>query len=294
VDELRDDAQLLSEHLLSISVALHVSTFLEVQSKIRLPLPEPSHLDLVKNVQVRGFWRDMIGEQIFYTSRSEFCRAIKAWLKEDLSPSLLNALVLSLDEFGVGDVTLLSVDQFVGEKTLSDAVSQLQEIAQTRSFCAPAKSMARPWLIWINDNPGDNSDHVSFAQRNGISVFQLLSTASAKRWIDTNEDELRQKEGCNQLRFITDNVRWESRAVDGAMEGFFNFEAGEHILRFLRGRQYKAPVLVCCDRSISRTAYVRSYERSGSTNSKDVCSSYISALAKGEADDRGWQRFRAA
>jgi hypothetical protein len=64
VGDIRDDAQLLSQHLLSISVALHVSNFMELKSKIKMPIAEPSFLDGIKNVQVRGFWRDMVGEQV--------------------------------------------------------------------------------------------------------------------------------------------------------------------------------------------------------------------------------------
>ena len=52
MDYLHDDTQLLSQHLLSISVALHVSKYLEGQSEHQLPLSQPSILDWVKNVQV--------------------------------------------------------------------------------------------------------------------------------------------------------------------------------------------------------------------------------------------------
>ena len=221
INDLRDDAQLLSQHLLSISLALHVSTFLEGQSRMKSPPPEPSVLDRVKNVQLRGFWRDMIGErvsrnytedgvkihnfrQVSYTSRSEFCKAITTWLKEDLSPSLLDALLLRLDEFGVGGVTLSSINQFVGEKTLSDAIRQLQQkgrrvaataarpranmvIAQTHCLDANGQYDSRPWLIWIDDNPNNISEYFSFAQCKGICVFHFFSTAFAKAWIDSNE-----------------------------------------------------------------------------------------------------------
>src|SRR5882762_3903547 len=109
-------------------------------------------------------------------------------------------------------------------------------------------------------------------------------------------DELRRKDTYHQLRFITDNTRWESSTVvtgGSPTENFMNLSAGEMILRFLRGRLYKAPVLVYCCLSISLTTYVRSYEQSGSTTASDVCLSYILALANGEIDDMGWQGFQS-
>ena len=107
-------------------------------------------------------------------------------------------------------------------------------------------------------------------------------------------DELHHKEDRHQLRFITDNARWENQTVVGTRLGsFLNPSAGEQILRFLRGRQYRAPVLVCCCLSISLTTYILSYERSGSTTSGNICLAYISALAEEKVDDREWEVFDA-
>lgn len=64
VADLRDDAQILQQHLLAISFALHVSTFLHGQSKAVMSLPEPSHLELTKSAQAREFWHVMIGEHV--------------------------------------------------------------------------------------------------------------------------------------------------------------------------------------------------------------------------------------
>jgi hypothetical protein len=115
-DDLRDDAQLLSHHLIAISVALQVSAFLQEQSDNRLALSEQSLWDVIKNAEVRRFWHEMVGpqvsrdyghqttysysQQVFHISEVMFQKAITAWLQEDLSESLLNSLLLRLDEFG--------------------------------------------------------------------------------------------------------------------------------------------------------------------------------------------------
>jgi len=43
-----------------------------------------------------------------------------------------------------------------------------------------------PLLIWIDDQPKNNTNRVSFAQQMGINVVQLNSTAIAKAWIEEN------------------------------------------------------------------------------------------------------------
>lgn len=72
-----------------------------------------------------------------------------------------------------------------------------------------------------------------------------------------------------------------------------NLAAGEQLIRFIRGRSYKAPVLVFCFHSLPSTTYVRRYDQSGSTALKAVCSDYIKALAKAETEDAGWRTFGA-
>lgn len=91
------------------------------------------------------------------------------------------------------------------------------------------------------------------------------------------------------LRFITDNARWEH----GRESGLMNLSAGEQLIRFVRGRGYKAPVLVSCFHSLPSTTYVRRYGQSGSTAVGAVCSDYIKALAKGETQDARWRKFGA-
>lgn len=52
-------------------------------------------------------------------------------------------------------------------------------------------------------------------------------------------EELRVREDLHKLRFIMDNGRWEH----GSANAYMNLSAGKQLLRFVRGRGYKAPVL---------------------------------------------------
>ena len=63
-NDLRDHAQLLSHHLIVISVALQVSAFLQGQSDNTLALSEPSLWDMIKNAEVKRFWHEMVGPQV--------------------------------------------------------------------------------------------------------------------------------------------------------------------------------------------------------------------------------------
>ena len=77
--------------------------------------------------------------------------------------------------------------------------------------------------------------------------------------------------------------------------------AGESILRYLRGRGYKAPVLVYCGGSIPLTQYVTEYSRAASTNYQAVTRAFIDRLTAVDAalqnsvqvgdDERFWLNY---
>lgn len=50
----------------------------------------------------------------------------QTYLKGILNKATQNALTLRLDEFDVGMITYLSVDQFMGQKTLKNVVDELR------------------------------------------------------------------------------------------------------------------------------------------------------------------------
>ena len=72
-NDLRDDARLLSQHLLAISLALHLSTFLAESAKNKEPHSKSSIWDTIKNSEVADFWRDMVGEKVISIGILSLC-----------------------------------------------------------------------------------------------------------------------------------------------------------------------------------------------------------------------------
>ncbi|SJL07725.1 uncharacterized protein ARMOST_11075 [Armillaria ostoyae] len=101
-----------------------------------------------------------------------------------------------------------------------------------------------------------------------------------------------------RLRCVSDNARWEQDASVSTPSSYqsprisLNIYAGETILRFLRGRQYSAPVLIAAGKSIMKTSYVLDYARAGSTCYLDVLMDFIHPLiADDSGDDEWWFDF---
>ncbi|KZT60692.1 hypothetical protein CALCODRAFT_98273 [Calocera cornea HHB12733] len=262
-----------------------------------------------------------------------FILSLKAWYKSGLTESTCNNLLVRLDEYSVGGITPSSVESFAGGKSLRSVIeafkkqehrpSKLLQVpslpagsqqpsgreagtsesstrARTRSAPAVPASYHLPLIIWVDDEPANNLHKVAFARSLGITVIELSSTALAKAWFDANEAFVRAHDTPNEIRVISDNARYESdtipfgphRAVEDTV--YLNWSAGEKILRYLRGRRYRMPVLIHCRQpSIDITRYVLLYEQAGSTISIDVVKRYCQALADGRTDDASWKKWGA-
>jgi hypothetical protein len=162
-------------------------------------------------------------------------------------------------------------------------------------------------LIWIDDDPDGNASLVTVARNHHVKVIEFTSTASATAWIEANESRvlssghsvhvsdreicetvlLHRMDSEGKLRFITDNVRLEN-SLEGPL---LNLKAGEYVLRYLRGRLFRAPVLVFCNTTIMSTQFVKLYEVAGSTICSSVVERYISSLARQRQDDVDWRDF---
>ncbi len=92
--------------------------------------------------------------------------------------------------------------------------------------------------------------------------------------------ELRILENQRLVQYITDNARWEATSIsNGSVGGLsLNMSAGETILRYLRGCNLKAPVLVYCGGSIPFTTYVKEYSLAASTCEFDICRAFMAQL----------------
>ncbi len=97
-----------------------------------------------------------------------------------------------------------------------------------------------------------------------------------------------------RLRCRSDNARWEEDASASTPSSYqsprnsLNIYAGETILRYLRGRQYSAPVLIAARKSIMKTSYVLDYARAGSTRHFDVFKDFIRPLIADRSGDEEW------
>jgi len=151
---------------------------------------------------------------------------------------------------------------------------------------APVSQLPTPLIVWVDDRPQNNRHLVEFAQSEGVHVIELESTALAKAWIEANRDFVRQNEAGHQIRFISDNARYES----GASGTFLNTTAGETMLRYLRDRRFPQPVLIFCGGgSIPYTEYVTSFESAGSTIFTKVAKRFISEMKiKGSSGPLGF------
>ncbi|KAK0201999.1 hypothetical protein DFS33DRAFT_1386284 [Desarmillaria ectypa] len=97
-----------------------------------------------------------------------------------------------------------------------------------------------------------------------------------------------------RLRCISDSARWEQDTSTSTASSYpssgisLNIYAGENILRYLRGRQYSAPVLIAAGKGIMKTSYVLDYVRAGSTCYLDVLLDFVHPLMTNDGEDEEW------
>ncbi|KAF8621355.1 hypothetical protein AX15_007852 [Amanita polypyramis BW_CC] len=205
-----------------------------------------------------------------------------------------NGVLLELDRQDIGGVTRKALERFAGKRTLKICIEdlRLQYDANDSTPVSPTipSNDLVPTLVWTDDEVENIKEGLDHATSRGIRVIQLPSTATTKLWIEQNEDEIRALEKCNLIQFITDNVRWEVNDQNDNGLGHvakgpsLNLSAGESVLRYLRGRGFKAPVLVYCGGSLRLTHYVMAYSRAASTCFDEICDAFIDRLVEARAD----------
>ncbi|KZO92658.1 hypothetical protein CALVIDRAFT_557417 [Calocera viscosa TUFC12733] len=318
--KLRDDERQLTNQLVLVLFGVTMQSFFKNSvpgqggSNARDQTQSDVVLSSVENQEIREFWRDYVGAKIVCVPPQIFISSVKAWFKAGLPESTCKHLLLRLDEYAVGGITPSSLENLAGGLSLKEVIEGFKVQNESKSHhlaIEKAPGTVRhskesslpvyseypdlPLIIWVDDNPSNNIEEVAFARSLGISVIELRSTALAKSWFEENEDFVRANDTPSRIRVISDNARYESdtvlstRATD---DGFYlNMSAGEHILRYLRGRQYRMPVLVYCGWSIRTTQYVLQYEEAGSTTSMSVVRKYCEALSEGRSIDNFWRTF---
>ncbi|KAH9480866.1 hypothetical protein JR316_0007468 [Psilocybe cubensis] len=295
--QLQDDRQMLVEKYLLLMGAtqfvdrlqgFHVISRAPTMDSIVIPPPslpqsvpfkiEPK--DDPENLEVTKFWYHCVGDKTTLAESETFCVDISAYLALDLSPVACKRLLLRLDERGSGNISFSALQELVNQGPFADVIKTYTQ------------DPALPLLIWIDDDVVGNQPKVLEASKSGVTVIQLASTAAAKSWITINEDFIKAHDNPAEIRFISDQVRFDT---DSSGTLFENHEAGTQIYHFIRGHGIKAPFLVYTDpKSILVTHYIDHDDMAGSLNSHyKVYKEYVNALGAGRKDDRGWAKFNA-
>ncbi|KAG7093410.1 hypothetical protein E1B28_007092 [Marasmius oreades] len=251
-------------------------------------------VDISSNADLRTFWTSELGEEVSYCSAECLALALGRHLNVQLKAQASHILASRLDEFGVGCVTLVNLDTFIGRRSILEAIMDLGVVqdAVIDRKTSNTTTIVPPILVVVDDNPCETMGYARALS--GVDRHVFESTAAAKTWFEKNEVRLRQADQMNRLRIVSDNVRWE-KDVDSCDQSrsIMNLRAGETILRYLRGRQYKAPVLIFANSTIPMTQYVCQYSNAGSTRYPEVLSNFLDGFANldSKADDGWWRSY---
>ncbi|KAG6918506.1 hypothetical protein DXG01_013866 [Tephrocybe rancida] len=287
----QDQAQ-LSHQLTVILFSFSSSSFIRERFSLPDKKADPLSFRAIRNQDVFEFWRDYLGQKVLYAPSDRFSEALNFCFGSRLSDIARRRLILCLDEFRIGGVAASTLERFVGESSLKQAVEKFQSFDSTPSVHEHSNDPRLPLLLWVDDKPENNKEEVQYATSKGVNIHQFPSTALLKAWMEDNEDFLRANDNADSIRFISDTARYETHGQLDARNSYLNITAGENIARYLRGHLYRAPLLIFCGAGIIYTQYVNSYEATGSTCRSGVVRDYIAALSRRtDADDKDWQGY---
>ncbi|KAF9552256.1 hypothetical protein CPC08DRAFT_296457 [Agrocybe pediades] len=265
-------------------------------------------LNTIKNKRAVKFWTSEFGGADF-VHEDTFIARLSVWYSSvesnggtpsTLPPKAGRLILMRMDEYNIGGVTVDNFASALGKENLRAFVRRyingkpkIPESPSSGGSSSLKMALKTPLLVWVDDEPKNNRSKVPKAQEMGITVIQLTSTAVAKAWIEDNAAFLQKHDTASQIRFITDYARFE---VDNTtQQKYLNRSAGQDLLRYLRGRLYKAPVLVYTNfskKGKGPTKYVEGYDLAGVSSKSDVCLAYCRALAEGRTDDEAWRGWK--
>ncbi|PPR05533.1 hypothetical protein CVT24_003276 [Panaeolus cyanescens] len=222
--------------------------------------------------QVGLIWQTFLGKELDFCRVDAFINGLCQYMQRDFSSTERQRLLLKLDEKGMGYIFYSSFVALVGPEQVAEAISYY------------ASDPRLPLLVWIDDSIRNNKSRVEDARKYGVTVVQLTSTGSAKRWLTVNKGFLRKHDNGRHIRYITDQVRIEPNE-NGAY--FENWHAGDQIVDFIRKEmKLRAPILVYTNGwSLSVTRYVDGYTNTGSlAGSYGVFRNYVFQLGARKTD----------
>jgi hypothetical protein len=126
---------------------------------------------------------------------AEFRKSLTAWFPKPLDEKAVDNLLLNLDEYGVGRVSVTMLDEFAGTGSLISKIAayKLGKVANNTELSQgahpadnPPPYLETPLLVWVDDRPDNNFGFVHHPRNKHINFIEITSTAEAKVWIDEN------------------------------------------------------------------------------------------------------------
>jgi hypothetical protein len=225
------------------------------------------------------FWEINFRQTTYSVKWQQFEDALRSnaafKLVADADSDIMQDLQLCLDHYNTGYVVCHRLSDFVGTDSLKDALQKYQNkkaLNRSGPLSPPPADAAFhfPALLWIDDNPGNNEYMCVYAKELGICVINLESTTAAKQWLTRHSKVLEVKD-VNQVHIITDNVRTGASTV-------LDLNAGEDIIRFVRGRRSVVPILVYCG-NLLYAQYVKKYKNCKASIEGEECQQFIEELS---------------
>jgi len=235
-------------------------------------------IDFISSESTKKFWKSNFGEHVFSVTWEVLEASLIEDFPNDIDAKMLKDLKLRLDNFNTGSVSVCRLAEFVGHKALSQQLREYKtgspdgaDIAATSivdlTGWTEEQNINFPILLWVDDKA--NNKEIEYAKSKGVSVVVLTSTAEAKQWMKDNLSVL-ENDDPSKLRIITNNVRQGAGTA-------LDINAGEDIVRFVRGRRCTAPILVYCG-DLKYTTYTESYDDVTAVNTLKGCHAFIDGL----------------
>eukprot|EP00026_Physarum_polycephalum_P010955 Phypoly_transcript_11144.p1 GENE.Phypoly_transcript_11144~~Phypoly_transcript_11144.p1 ORF type:complete len:391 (+),score=48.97 Phypoly_transcript_11144:89-1174(+) len=235
------------------------------------PATKPTAMDFITNEETKKFWKSAFGENVYSVKWIDLEKALMSRYTEFVDAESLSDLHLQLDNLNTGFISCHRLSDFCKDESLSTRLQAYTQNKPQKSvpLSASAENLKFPLLLWVDDNPANNRAEIEYATNRGINVVVLNSTSEAKQWIVKNP-QLLEEDNPNRFRIITDNAR------EGAGTSL-DINAGEDMIRFVRGRRSKVPILVYCG-NLEYTKYTRDYKECEATVKQGECFQFINFL----------------
>jgi len=239
---------------------------------VEIPDSHLSALDFFEASETLAFWEKHFGNSVYSVTWEKLESALKEEFNESVDDEMLLELQFLFDNFNTGHVSCHRLSSFSGSDPLGQKLKEYRDKVVHLEIPPPLSvGLSYPLLLWVDDAPENNESEILYAKDKGICVICVHGTAEAKEWLINHANELDFGEDGSKFRIITDNVRKGANTV-------LDINAGEDIIRFVRGRRYKTPILVYCG-DVRYARYTSRYANCKATTEGEACYGFIDELA---------------